>query len=142
MNRFHEIKVKEIRNLTHDSVEVIFDIPTDLNDLFKFKAGQYITIKKIINNEEIRRSYSLCSDPNTNEIAIGIKKVENGRMSTFLVSKLRVGDMLEIMSPSGNFILNNNKNIIAICAGSGITPILSMIKSKKSVTAKYLKNKL
>jgi len=132
MNKFYPVKVKEIRKLTSDSVEVLFDITSDLKNKFSFEAGQYITIKHNINGEEVRRSYSLCSNSNKNEIAVGVKKVEGGKMSTFLTDELKVNDVLELMPPSGNFILNKENNVVAICAGSGITPILSMMKSSNS----------
>ena len=132
MNKFYPVKVKEIRKLTSDSIEILFDVTSDLISKFSFEAGQYITIKHNINGEQIRRSYSLCSNSNKNEVAVGVKKVENGKMSTFLTDELKVNDVLELMPPSGNFVLNNEKNIVAICAGSGITPLLSMMKSSDS----------
>ena len=132
MNKFYPVKVKEIRKLTSDSIEILFDVNSDLISKFSFEAGQYITIKHNINGEQIRRSYSLCSNSNENELAVGVKKVENGKMSTFLTDELKANDVLELMPPSGNFVLNNEKNIVAICAGSGITPLLSMMKSSDS----------
>ena len=131
MNKFYSLNIKEINTLTLDSVEIKFEIPSDISEKFKFKAGQYITIRNNINGEEIRRSYSLCSDPNTNEIAVGVKRVEGGKMSTFLTQDIKIGDILEVMPPTGNFIFKGG-NVVAICAGSGITPILSMIKSSNS----------
>ena len=131
MNKFYSLNIKEINTLTSDSVEIKFEIPSDISDKFKFKAGQYITIKNNINGEEIRRSYSLCSDPNTNEIAVGVKRVEGGKMSTFLTKEIKIGGILEVMPPTGNFIFEEG-NVVAICAGSGITPILSMIKSSNA----------
>jgi len=132
MNRFYPLKVKEVRKLTDDSKEISFEIPDALLNKFIFKAGQYITIKSTINNEEVRRAYSLCSSPDSKEISVGVKKVKRGKMSSFLTENLRNGDNIEVMPPSGSFVLGDERNIIAICAGSGITPILSMIKSKTS----------
>ncbi len=128
MSKFYSLKVKEIKRLTLDSVEIVFNnkYPSD----FSFKAGQYITLRKQINNEDVRRSYSLSSSPNSG-IEIGVKRVEKGLMSTFLTKDLKVGDTLDVMPPTGNFYLDSseeNKHYIAICAGSGITPILSMIR--------------
>ena len=131
MNKFYSLNITEINTLTSDSVEIKFEIPSDISEKFKFKAGQYITIRNSINGEEIRRSYSLCSDPNTNEIAVGVKRVERGKMSTFLTKEIKIGDILEVMPPTGNFIFEEG-NVVAICAGSGITPILSMIKSSNA----------
>ena len=132
MRQLHPLKISKINQLTDDAVELIFDIPENLMSEFKFTAGQYITICSSIDDKDIRRAYSLCSDPNSGEIAVGVKRVEGGRMSTFLTQELKEGDILDVMPPKGSFCLNNEKNIIGICAGSGITPILSMIKSTSS----------
>jgi len=127
MNKFHSLKITEIKNLTTDSVEIVFDTN---NHLFNFNSGQYITIKHNINNKDVRRAYSICSAPNEG-LSIGVKLVEGGKMSTFLTSEVKIGDNLDVMPPAGNFVLNGDeKNIIGICAGSGVTPIISMIKSE------------
>jgi ring-1,2-phenylacetyl-CoA epoxidase subunit PaaE len=122
------LKVLEIESLTNDSVRIVLD---NINpDIFKFKAGQYITLRQEINNEEVRRSYSLCSSPKEG-VEIGVKRIEDGLMSTFLTKELKIGDSIDVMPPTGNFYLDSKKNAnhyVAICAGSGITPILSMIK--------------
>ena len=131
MNKFYPLKIEEIRQLTSDSVEIKFQINSDISEKFQFKAGQYITIKNEIDGDEIRRAYSLCSDQNSSEIAVGVKMVENGKMSTFLTKNVKEGDVLEVMPPSGNFVLEG-ENVVGICAGSGITPILSMLKSGKA----------
>ena len=128
MSKFYSLKVKDVRRLTLNSVEIVFEnkFPT----YFSFKAGQYITIRKDINGEEIRRSYSLSSSPNKG-IEIGVKQVEKGIMSTFLTTDLKIGQYIDVMPPTGNFYLSSesdNKHYVAICAGSGITPILSMIR--------------
>ena len=128
MNKFHPLKVLAIELLTSDSVKIKFDTSGLSN--FNFMAGQYITLRKIINNEDVRRSYSLSSSPSQG-IEIGVKRIENGLMSTFLTKELKIGDSIDVMPPTGNFYLdpNNKKNhYVAICAGSGITPILSMLK--------------
>ena len=127
---FSKLKVQEIKKETADSVSIAFEIPVDLKSNFEYRSGQYITIKNDINGEDIRRSYSLCSAPSENDFRIGVKKVENGRMSTFLNDSLKVGDELEVMNPTGNFCVTNlNTNIVGFAAGSGITPIISIIKS-------------
>ncbi len=128
MSKFYSLKVKDVRKLTLDSVEIVFEnkFPSD----FAFKAGQYITIRKEINGEEIRRSYSLSSNPSKG-IEIGVKRIENGIMSTYLTKNLKIGQHIDVMKPTGNFYLSSesdNKHYVAICAGSGITPILSMIR--------------
>ena len=127
---FSKLKVQEIKQETSDTVSIVFEISYDLKSDFNYQSGQYITIKKEVAGEEVRRAYSLCSSPIENDFRIGVKKVENGKMSTFLNEKLNVGDELEVMRPSGNFVIDNmNSNVVAFAAGSGITPILSMVKS-------------
>ena len=128
MNKFYPLTITNITRLTIDAVSISFDVSN--NDLFQFESGQYITIKHDINGEEVRRAYSICS-MNTEGITIGVKKVESGRMSTFLTENLKLGDILQVMPPSGNFVIKgDNKHIVGICAGSGITPIISMIKTE------------
>ena len=128
MNKFHPLKITSIARLTIDAVAISFDVSN--NTLFQFEAGQYITIKHDINGEEVRRAYSICS-MNTEGITIGVKKVESGRMSTFLTENIKIGDILQVLPPAGNFVIKGeNKHIVGICAGSGITPIISMIKTE------------
>ena len=127
MNSFYLLKVSQIRALTSNAVELKFEIPAELYSKFNFIAGQYITIKHQIGGEEVRRSYSICSSIKEG-ISVGVKKVETGKMSSFLTTKIKEGDVLEVMPPTGNFVLQG-KNVVGICAGSGITPILSMIKT-------------
>ena len=127
MNKFHPLTITNITKLTADAVAISFDVSN--NSLFQFEAGQYITIKKEINGEQVRRAYSICST-NKEGVTIGVKKVEGGKMSTFLTENIKEGDVLEVMPPSGNFVIKgDNKHIVGICAGSGVTPILSMIKT-------------
>ena len=128
MNKFYPLTITSIAILTADSVAISFDVNN--NSLFQFESGQYITIKHDINGEEIRRAYSICSK-NTEGITIGVKKVKGGRMSTFLTESIKKEDVLEVMPPSGNFVIKgDNKHIVGICAGSGVTPIISMIKTE------------
>lgn len=127
MNKFHPLTITKITKLTADAVAISFDVSN--NSLFQFEAGQYITIKKKINGEQVRRAYSICST-NAEGVTIGVKKVAGGKMSTFLTENIKEGEVLEVMPPSGNFIIKgDNKHIVGICAGSGVTPILSMIKT-------------
>ena len=132
MNKFYSLKVLNIDVLTKESVCIKLDTNNIDDGSFDFIPGQYITIKHIINNEDVRRSYSISSVPGS-AIEIGVKLVRLGRMSTYLTRQLRVGDALEVMPPMGGFTLetnpDNEKHYMAICAGSGITPILSMISS-------------
>ncbi|MAO71819.1 MAG: hypothetical protein CMD02_04850 [Flavobacteriales bacterium] len=141
MSQLHQLKVNQINNVTEKAVEILFEIPQHLRSEFKFIAGQYITISTNLNNEEVRRAYSLCSDPNSGEIAVGVKRVEGGIMSTFLTQELKVGDTLDVMTPKGTFCLTDERKVVGICAGSGITPILSMIKSNSAVFTLVYGNK-
>lgn len=128
MNKFHSLKVIDIKSLTVDSVQIVFDNSNP--EFLSFKAGQYITIRKDINGLDIRRSYSLSSAPGEG-VEIGVKRVNKGLMSTFLTRDLKVGDVIDVMLPQGSFLLeiqSKPSHYVAICAGSGITPILSMIK--------------
>ncbi|MEM9545812.1 MAG: 1,2-phenylacetyl-CoA epoxidase subunit PaaE [Bacteroidota bacterium] len=131
--KFHNIKVESVHKETEDSVVVSFDIPPNLTDEFAFIPGQYLTLETSINGEDVRRSYSLCSAPFENEWKVAIKKVENGKFSTYANSVLEAGHSLNVMAPDGNFQLVTNgdheNHYVAFAAGSGITPILSMIKS-------------
>lgn len=133
MPRFKKLTVKEIKKETENSVSVAFHIPDNLKDEFKFIAGQYVTIRITLEGKEIRRSYSLCSSPENTEFRIAIKEVKNGVFSNYATAKLKVGDVLEVSPPEGKFILqtatNHQKNYVAFAAGSGITPVISMIKS-------------
>ncbi len=139
---FSKLKVQEIKQETNDTVSIAFEIPVDLKSEFSYQSGQYITIKSDVNGEDVRRAYSLCSSPFENDFRIGVKKVADGKMSTFLNEGLNVGDEIEVMKPSGNFVIDDSSsNIVAFAAGSGITPILSMVKSvlnsEKKITLFY-----
>lgn len=132
MANFHELKVSAIDRLTPNAVSLEFDIPDDLKDVFLYKAGQYITIKKELEGQELRRSYSISCAPNPNNLRVGIKKVKNGTFSVYANEHIKVGDVLEVMPPEGRFVFEPNgtaKNIAAFAAGSGITPIMSIVES-------------
>ncbi|WP_299676202.1 ferredoxin--NADP reductase [uncultured Tenacibaculum sp.] len=131
MSQFYPIKIKNVIRETSSAVSLVFDITSELINDFNFVAGQYITLKTSINGEEVRRAYSLCSSPKSGEVKVAVKAVENGTFSVFANEKLNVGDLLEVSKPEGKFVLEpeNNKNYIGFAAGSGITPVLSMVKS-------------
>ena len=132
-DRFHEIRVSAIEKSTPDCSIISFDIPQELRGQFTFKQGQYLTLQAKIEGEEVRRSYSLCSSPLDDEWKVGIKKIEDGKFSTFANEILKVGDELEVMPPNGKFYVEvdqtKQKNYVAFAAGSGITPIFSIIKT-------------
>lgn len=130
---FSPLRIKEIRKETADCVSVVFDIPEELKSSFAFKQGQSLTMRAMINNEEVRRTYSICSSPLDNECRIAVKKVEGGLFSTFANEQLKKGDTLDVMQPVGKFYTEldaaQSKNYVAFAAGSGITPVLSLIKT-------------
>lgn len=133
MIHFYKVAVKEIRKETADCVSISFNVTDDLKKSFQYKAGQYITLRTEIDGEEIRRSYSLCSSPLMDEWRIAVKKVKGGIFSTYANEVLKVGDVLEIMPPIGNFTPlitpEIKKQYVALAAGSGITPVISIIKT-------------
>lgn len=128
--QFHSLNVKQIIKETEKTVSVVFAIPEALKESFKYKAGQYLTIRKTMNGEEVRRSYSISSAPSIDaEIQISSKQLEGGKMSTFLLRELKEGDTLEVMPPQGGFVVKDTKNpLVLFAAGSGITPIFSILK--------------
>lgn len=130
---FHPLKIKEVRKETADCVSVEFDIPFNLSEAFQFRHGQSLTMRAFINNEEVRRTYSICSSPLDNEWRVAIKKQEGGLFSTFANEQLKKGDVLDVMQPVGNFytplIPAQRKSYVALAAGSGITPVISIIKT-------------
>ncbi len=130
---FHRLTIKEVKKETPECVSVVFDVPEGVKKDFQFHQGQSLTMRSVINNEEVRRTYSICSSPLDNEIRVAIKKVDGGLFSTFANNNLKKGDTLEVMEPVGKFYAPldaaNKKNYLAIAAGSGITPVLSIIKT-------------
>lgn len=130
---FHSLKVADVRRETADCVSVAFEIPPHLKEEFHFIQGQYLTFKKEINGEEVRRSYSICSSPLDGELRVAIKEVSEGRFSTFANRQLQVGDVLESMTPRGNFYRpldpSSASDYVAFASGSGITPVMSILKT-------------
>ena len=133
MNNFFPLKVVELKKMTSDSVSIKFEIPESLASNFTFKEGQYITLRKEINGESVQRAYSIWKAPYENELAVLVKKVENGVFSSYANDIMKEGDVLEVMPPQGHFVPElapNNKNHYTLfAAGSGITPIFSILKS-------------
>ena len=130
---FHRLTVAEVERETEDAVCVRFDVPPELRTDFSFVQGQYLTLRQNIAGEDVRRSYSICSGVDDGCLRVAIKHVEGGRFSTFAHGELKAGDVLEVMPPEGRFnsvlAADNDKNYLCIAAGSGITPILSIVKS-------------
>ncbi len=133
MTRFHPLRISKLANETRDAVVVTFDIPEDKREAFRFAPGQHLTLKTSVNGEEVRRSYSICSAPFEGEVRIAIKRVDDGVFSSWAHRELRPGHTLEVMEPSGNFSVPLDptaaRHHVAFAAGSGITPILSIIKT-------------
>ena len=131
-DRFHSLKVSEVRRETSDCVSIALDVPVDLSETFTFTQGQYLTFDQEINGESVRRSYSICSGAGE-ELRVAIKQVKDGRFSTWANSSLQAGDVLRTLPPNGRFFTaieeNQKKNYVGFAAGSGITPILSHIKT-------------
>jgi len=144
MSQFHKLSIKDITKETEKAVTISFDVPQELKDTFQFKAGQYITLKTDIEGNEIRRDYSLCSSPKSGELKVAVKEVEDGTFSSYANTELSAGDIIEVAPPKGRFVFEPNdsktKNIALFAAGSGITPILSIIKCalKEEVLSKII----
>lgn len=131
MTKFYEIPVSNIERLTDDAVAISLEIPADLKQTFAFVPGQYLTLEIEISGKPERRSYSICSSLDQDELQIGVKKVEQGLVSSYLNDVLKVGDTLNIMPPDGRFTapIDGTHNYMLLASGSGITPCLSIAKS-------------
>jgi ferredoxin-NADP reductase/fatty acid desaturase len=133
----HPVPVKCVEPLTPGSVKVTFDVPDHLSGQFQFQAGQHVTVKHRIGGREVRRSYSVCTSATSGELAIGIRRIDGGMFSTFAVESLRAGDVLELMPPTGSFGAPLDplaqRDYVAVAAGSGITPILSIMRTTMEI---------
>src|SRR4051812_30055162 len=130
---FHPLRVADVEQLTPDAVAVTFAVPPELRADYAFAPGQHLTLRAFVDGEEIRRSYSICSPPSSGRLRIAIKRLEGGVFSGHALEQLRVGDALDVMRPAGRFGVRldpaNAKHYAAIVAGSGITPVLSILES-------------
>lgn len=130
---YQSLKISKINQETSDAVSIVFEVPASLLATYKFLPGQFLGVKKEINGKEVRRSYSICSSSKSGELMVAIKKVEGGLFSTYAVEQLKVGDYLDVAAPEGRFTIsclsNHERNYVFVAAGSGITPIMGMIKS-------------
>lgn len=133
MTDFYSIKVAEVEKETKDCTAITLDIPQDLKQKFQYKQGQHLTLRAFIDGEDVRRSYSLCSSPIENKWQVAVKRINGGLFSNFANNQLKAGDQLDVMEPLGSFFVevdpSKPKNYIVFAAGSGITPILSIIKT-------------
>jgi len=133
MSSFYKLTIKEVKRETKDAVSVVFNVPLEFKDFYKFTAGQYLNLKLTLDGQEIRRAYSICSSPQNDELRIAVKGLKNGVFSQFANSNLKAGDLLEVGTPEGNFTFSpdaaRQKNYAGFAAGSGITPVMSIIHS-------------
>ena len=133
MSQFHKLTIKDIKKETDNAVSILLDVPENLKDGFRFKAGQYITFKVTLNGEEIRRDYSICTSPKSGELKVAVKAVDGGLFSIYANTELNIGDSIEVSQPNGRFIFEPqndiSRTIAAFAAGSGITPILGIAKT-------------
>jgi ring-1,2-phenylacetyl-CoA epoxidase subunit PaaE len=130
--RFHRLAVSDLRREASDAVSMTFAIPRELSDDYAFDPGQYLTLRTVLDGEEVRRSYSICSGPDDGEIRIAVKKIDGGAFSSWAADELKAGDELDVMMPTGRFGVahapDEARTYIGFAAGSGITPILSIVK--------------
>ena len=133
MSKFYPLSVSQVRNETRDTIAVTFAVPPELKDSFKFQQGQHLTLRTHINEEDVRRSYSICSAVQDGALRVAIKRTPGGLFSTWANDSLKAGATIEVMPPMGHFNVPldaaNRKHYLAFAAGSGITPVLSIIKT-------------
>jgi len=133
MINFHPLKIKEVRRETDECVSLLLEVPNEFKEQFAYRQGQSLTMRTKLNGEEIRRTYSICSSPLDKEWRVAVKKVVGGVFSAHANERLQAGDILEVMPPVGKFYTDlhpsHKKNYLAVVAGSGITPVLSIIKT-------------
>lgn len=131
--RFHPLKIAEVRRETPEAISLRFEVPAELADDYRFVQGQHLTLKANVGGEELRRSYSICAGVDDGELRVAIKKIGGGRFSTWANASIKAGDVIEVMTPEGRFHTEldpaHARHYVAFAAGSGITPILSLIKT-------------
>ena len=130
---FYPLKVSRVVQETEDTVSLVFDVPADLKETFEYKQGQYLTLRFEIKGKEERRAYSMSSSPVEPQLKVSAKRVKNGIVSNHIADKVKVGDSVEVMPPQGRFYTTlaetNRKAYYLFGAGSGITPLMSIIKT-------------
>lgn len=135
---FHSLAVR-VHPETDDSVCLSFDVPDDLRNEFRYTPGQHLVVRKMLDGEDVRRSYSICSTTGDEELRVGVKRIPNGAFSTYATTEISSGDVLEVMTPIGEFGYapdpTRSSTLVALAAGSGITPILSILGSALEVEA-------
>jgi len=133
MSSFYKLSIKEIIKETADAVSILFNVPDELKPYYTFVAGQYVTLKVTLDGQEIRRAYSICSSPKSGELRIAVKAIKTGFFSKFANEKLAIGNVIEVGTPEGKFTfepkVERQKNYASFVAGSGITPVFSILKN-------------
>ncbi|MBY5944194.1 phenylacetate-CoA oxygenase/reductase subunit PaaK [Photobacterium rosenbergii] len=133
MTDFYSLTINKLERDTDNAVIMSFSVPEGLEDQFTFHPGQYLTLKADVAGEELRRCYSICSSTNESQLKVGIKAIPDGRFSNYANNQLKVGDIIDVMPPQGRFGFvtesQSSKHYLGIAVGSGITPIISMLKS-------------
>jgi ring-1,2-phenylacetyl-CoA epoxidase subunit PaaE len=130
---FHPLKVAEVVPETDEAMSIRFDVPQDLAEAFRFKAGQHLTLRADIGGEEVRRNYSLCTAPFENELMVTVKRIAGGVFSNWVADSLKAGDLIDVMTPHGSFTCDFEpgaaRHYVAFAGGSGITPIMSLVRT-------------
>ena len=137
MSAFHRLTIREVRREIDDAVSLQFDLPEELREAFRFSPGQHLTLRTEIDGEDVRRNYSICVAPHENELRIAVKRIGGGVFSNWANEALRPGSTIEVMAPHGSFTWNFDsaaaRNYVGFAGGSGITPVLSLLKTALSV---------
>lgn len=130
---FHPLRVRAVQPDTAEAVIVSFDVPEELRPVFGFTQGQYLTLRKEIGGQDLRRSYSICAGVDDGELRVGVRKVAGGVFSNWINEQLKPGDTISVMAPQGRFFVpiepGARRHHVGIAGGSGITPILSIMKT-------------
>jgi ring-1,2-phenylacetyl-CoA epoxidase subunit PaaE len=130
---FYKLRVAEVVAETDEANSIRFEVPEELEDVFRFKAGQHLSVRAEINGEEIRRNYSLCVAPSEDQLKVTVKRIAGGVFSNWVGDNLKAGDTLDVMTPHGSFTVDFNSTAkhryVAFAGGSGITPVMSLIKT-------------
>ena len=133
MTIFHPLTIKDVVRETKDAVSISFSVPENLKDAYRFTQGQHLTLKQVLDGEEVRRSYSICSAVGDKDLRVAVKRIDGGKFSGHANQNLKPGEVIEVMVPQGRFYTklapDNQKSYVAFAAGSGITPIMSIIKT-------------
>ena len=131
--RFHDLTISDLRRETADAVSLAFAVPERLRGAYRYEPGQYLTLRATIDGEEVRRSYSICSGLDDNELRVVIKRLAGGAFSNWANEQLRVGDTVSVMTPDGRFGVpiepGSARTLVAFAAGSGITPVMAILRT-------------